>query len=78
MKHDKKSGKNVLGLGRRTGATLMIVACALWVATPQRSHAQEEGKKPNILVIWGDDVGIGNVSAYTMGCLLYTSDAADE
>ena len=23
--------------------------------------------KPNILVIWGDDVGQSNISAYTMG-----------
>ena len=43
--------------------------------------------KPNILIIWGDDIGQFNVSAYNMGmmgyktpniCLLYTSDAADE
>ena len=25
--------------------------------------------KPNILVIWGDDIGIANISAYTMGVM---------
>ncbi len=24
-------------------------------------------KKPNILVIWGDDIGITNISAYSRG-----------
>jgi arylsulfatase len=24
-------------------------------------------KKPNILVIWGDDIGVYNLSAYTLG-----------
>jgi len=26
--------------------------------------AQQLGQKPNILVIWGDDIGIFNISAY--------------
>ena len=28
-------------------------------------------KKPNILVIWGDDIGQSNISAYTMGLVGY-------
>ena len=27
--------------------------------------------KPNILVIWGDDIGQSNISAYTMGLVGY-------
>ena len=30
--------------------------------------------KPNILVIWGDDVGQSNISAYTMGMMGYRTD----
>jgi arylsulfatase A-like enzyme len=26
-----------------------------------------QAKKPNILVIWGDDIGLADVSAYSMG-----------
>ncbi len=34
-------------------------------------------KKPNILVIWGDDVGITNVSAYTFGLVGYKTPNID-
>ena len=31
----------------------------------------QKDKKPNILVIWGDDIGIDNVSAYKLGMMGY-------
>jgi len=34
-------------------------------------------QKPNILVIWGDDVGRSNISAYTMGMMGYTTPNID-
>ncbi|WP_257230376.1 arylsulfatase [Pseudomonas sp. SbOxS1] len=34
-------------------------------------------KKPNILVIWGDDIGWQNVSAYGMGTMGYTTPSID-
>jgi arylsulfatase len=33
--------------------------------------------KPNILVIWGDDIGQGNVSAYTKGLMGYRTPNID-
>ncbi len=33
--------------------------------------------KPNILVIWGDDVGQSNISAYTMGLMGYRTPNID-
>ena len=33
--------------------------------------------KPNILVIWGDDVGQSNISAYTRGMMGYTTPNID-
>ena len=33
--------------------------------------------KPNILVIWGDDVGRANISAYTMGMMGYRTPNID-
>jgi arylsulfatase A-like enzyme len=39
------------------------------------AHAQ--AKKPNILVIFGDDIGIGNISAYNLGSLGYRTANID-
>lgn len=39
--------------------------------------AQASGKKPNILVIWGDDIGISNISAYSDGLMGYTTPNID-
>jgi arylsulfatase A-like enzyme len=34
-------------------------------------------KKPNILVIWGDDIGRSNISAYTKGIMGYRTPNID-
>ncbi len=34
-------------------------------------------KKPNILVIWGDDIGLWNISAYNMGMMGYKTPNSD-
>jgi len=39
--------------------------------------ALAEEKKPNILVIWGDDIGQSNISAYTMGLVGYHTPNID-
>ena len=57
--------------------SLLIAALA---ATSLSSHvtAQEAAaKKPNILVIWGDDIGQFNVSAYNMGMMGYKTPNID-
>ncbi len=46
---------------------------AISIATPV--FAQTE--KPNILVIWGDDIGQSNISAYTMGVMGYRTPNID-
>jgi arylsulfatase len=33
--------------------------------------------KPNILVIWGDDIGISNLSCYTLGLMGYRTPNID-
>jgi arylsulfatase A-like enzyme len=35
------------------------------------------GRKPNILVIWGDDVGVANISAYSNGLMGYETSGID-
>ena len=34
-------------------------------------------QKPSILVIWGDDIGITNISAYSRGMMGYTTPNID-
>ncbi len=41
------------------------------------AKGQNEGKKPNICIIWGDDVGQSNISAYSMGLMGYKTPNID-
>ena len=43
---------------------------------PPAASAQA-GKKPNILVIWGDDIGVHNISAYNHGIMGYHTPNID-
>ena len=38
---------------------------------------QSQSKKPNILVIWGDDIGISNLSCYSHGLMGYKTPNID-
>jgi arylsulfatase len=56
------------------GGTTLAAASALGAGAPaQLAQAQAQptpaGQRPNILVIWGDDVGLANVSAYSFGLM---------
>ncbi|WP_343069043.1 arylsulfatase [Azospirillum tabaci] len=44
---------------------------------PAQSQAQPSGAHPNILVIFGDDVGQSNISAYTFGLMGYRTPNID-
>lgn len=55
---------------------LKAVAVTALVALSGAAAAQD-AEKPNILVIWGDDVGQSNVSAYTMGLMGYRTPNID-
>ncbi|MGO9923700.1 MAG: arylsulfatase [Isosphaeraceae bacterium] len=39
--------------------------------------AEQSGRKPNIVVIWGDDIGQSNISAYTFGLMGYRTPNID-
>src|SRR6478672_2135963 len=45
-------------------------------ATPAATAAPSGGK-PNILIIWGDDVGVANISAYSNGLMGYETPSID-
>jgi hypothetical protein len=46
------------------------------VCQPDFASAQQK-KKPNILVIWGDDVGVHNISTYNHGIMGYKTPNID-
>ncbi|MBI5583980.1 MAG: sulfatase-like hydrolase/transferase, partial [Deltaproteobacteria bacterium] len=67
--------KNFLWLSAMVPA---LVLAASLVASP--AYAQTKagpGKKPNILIIWGDDIGYWNVSAYNQGMMGYKTPNID-
>lgn len=37
----------------------------------------QNNKKPNVLILWGDDIGISNISAYSDGLMGYTTPNID-
>ncbi len=59
--------KGMLGLAAGLAFLLLISGLAL-AAGP---------KKPNILVIWGDDIGYWNISAYNLGMMGYKTPNID-
>lgn len=55
----------------------LICTVGLIAGTFQPGIAASAQKKPNIVVIWGDDIGQSNVSAYTKGLMGYTTPNID-
>ena len=60
----------------RTHAVSATTALAL-LALVATAAAQAPAKKPNIVVIFGDDIGQANVSAYSMGVMGYQTPNID-
>jgi arylsulfatase A-like enzyme len=58
----------------KRGLTVPTVLVALWCAV---ASAQAQTGKPNILVLWGDDIGTANVSAYSDGLMGYETPNID-
>jgi len=52
---------------------LILLLCLL----PFLALGQKKTDKPNILVIWGDDIGWGNISAYNHGMMGYKTPNID-
>jgi arylsulfatase A-like enzyme len=60
---------------KRLCAKIMLSLAALLLIFGGPASAEE--KKPNILVVWGDDVGQSNISAYTHGLVGYKTPNID-
>src|SRR5262245_55440682 len=60
--------------------SLAVIAALLYgphVARPAAQTAQAGAKRPNVLVIFGDDIGQTNISAYSMGVVGYRTPNID-
>jgi arylsulfatase A-like enzyme len=55
----------------------LLLARADLNVTSVSARTASSGKKPNILVIWGDDIGIHNISAYNHGIMGYRTPNID-
>ena len=67
------------GLRRRSilVAVILAVAGMLGSALPVQTALAQQQQRPNILVIWGDDIGGFNISAYNRGMMGYRTPNID-
>jgi arylsulfatase len=56
---------------------LLFLAALLGALAVAPGMATAQAGKPNILVIWGDDIGQFNISAYNMGMMGYRTPSID-
>ena len=60
--------------GRQTSLLAAVTLASLMTAGAARGA---DAKTPNILIIWGDDIGDFNISAYNMGRMGYRTPNID-
>jgi Sulfatase len=84
--NEKDKGNRNRDLNRRNillASTTVAAASAIPVGAPVRTAQAQQplappsGRKPNILVIFGDDIGQTNVSAYSFGLMGYRTPNID-
>ncbi|NVP56116.1 arylsulfatase [Mycoplana rhizolycopersici] len=83
---EKSKADRPLNINRRDlllgGTVLAAASAAIASGAPGTARAQEQPaaggtKPPNILVIFGDDIGVPQISAYTMGLMGYRTPNID-
>jgi len=79
--HNILSRRNILlgssALVAATTLTSGALAQAQKAAPVQTTPSAPSGRKPNILIIWGDDIGVANISAYSNGLMGYETPSID-
>jgi len=71
------SGASLLALSAARPAQAQQPPQSATTPVPQAGGGPAAGGKPNILVIFGDDIGIANVSAYSNGLMGYETPNID-
>ena len=92
MSNDQEHGKsedgitpNRNGLKRRdlllSGSSLVAASALLGAGATTSAQAQQRptpsGQRPNIVIIWGDDIGLTDVSAYSQGLMGFRTPNID-
>jgi arylsulfatase len=70
----------IAGCGKKPGDTAAPGGAAGQTAADSASGGGDDaytGERPNILVVWGDDVGQSNISRYTLGLVGYQTPNID-
>src|SRR5262245_45817942 len=72
------SRRNILLAGTTLAAASALgSAASIQTAQAQQRQPVPSGRSPNILIIWGDDIGYWNVSAYNQGMMGYKTPNID-
>ncbi|MFK0273276.1 arylsulfatase [Ensifer sp. NPDC090286] len=71
------SRRDLLLSGTIFAAASLVAGAASVSPAKAQSSSSSSGKPPNILVIFGDDIGIPQISAYTMGLMGYRTPNID-
>ena len=71
------SRRDLLLAGSSLAITALATTATVESAQAQQAPAAASGKLPNILVIFGDDIGIPQISAYTRGRMGYRTPKID-
>jgi arylsulfatase A-like enzyme len=72
-----RSRRNISLAGATLAAALAMSAAATVETAQAQQQALPSGRQPNILVIFGDDIGQSNISAYTSGLMGYETSNID-
>jgi arylsulfatase A-like enzyme len=67
----------LLGSSAFVAAATLTSAALAQTKKAAATISPSSGRKPNILVIWGDDIGIANISAYSGGLMGYETPNID-
>lgn len=57
--------------------SMMVVVLFSTISLTSTDAKAQKSKKPNVLMIWGDDIGQSNISAYTRGMMGYHTPNID-
>ena len=69
--------KILLGSTTLAAASALGAGASVQIAQAQAQPAAPSGRRPNILVIFGDDIGQTNISAYSFGLMGYRTPNID-
>jgi arylsulfatase A-like enzyme len=65
------------GFMRRPGMMTVMALAAIALTMCAAPAAAQQARKPNIVIIWGDDIGQSDVSAYSMGLMGFRTPNID-